>query len=249
MLTRPITGVPAAITVCWSYAISCLYTWCHKEVSHHSKVFIGSWLDVDHTHTQTHTNNKKKHCLSLGILSPPCLFTLGSMTMICSKHLLKTPAGGSCSQLWRFKLTVKGGVCVPLCVWQVGKGRRETAWLCDWMYLLTPCVSPDVSRRTTRCWNKNENNQRRREDGNRHAEKKSTHPETNAWSDSEFVCETGKDRKEQTVVSASHHHCPVWQASRGLALCDCVVLKSSNIISSHFSNYVLVLLSQSHSWS
>lgn len=67
----------------------CLYVYVLQDSvkSHHSKVFfLLLELDVGHTHTQTHTrmHTLSKNALrpSLGILSPLCLITLGSMTVI-----------------------------------------------------------------------------------------------------------------------------------------------------------------------
>lgn len=72
-----------------------------SEVSYHSKVFTWSWLDVGHTHIHTHTK-KKPSALVWVSLSPLCLFTLGSMTVIWSKRLYKDSDWGKLKPVVRF---------------------------------------------------------------------------------------------------------------------------------------------------
>lgn len=176
-----------------------------EEVSHHSKVFTGSWLDVGHTHIHTHTR-KKLSTPVWGSLSPLCLFTLGSMTVIWSKRLYKDwlgEADASCKGLsWQRREVC---VCMWLCLSVCGRQAEVGRWNClsDRVTECTfwPCVSAltsngeasDAGTRTTD----------RQESRWKQTDKKSKHEAKNTWGDWEFVCERAKDRREQTLVSIS----------------------------------------------
>lgn len=200
------------------------------------------------THTYTHTL-KKPPTPVWGSFSPLCLHTLGSMTVICSKRLYRDWLGeaeASCRDLsWQRKevcvclcVRVRECLCLSVCGGQAEGGRGNCLSDCVTECTFWPCVSALTSNGEASNAGTRTTQTGRSQDGNRQTDKKSKHEAKNTRGDGEFVCKRAKDRREQTLASVSLHHCPVWQASTGLALCDCVVLKSYNIISSNFSNYV-----------